>query len=77
LWDVNNLSTAAYFMKVFYRRLFNHPDHATALGEAIVEVKERKPGRLLFFRLNLRFALLGYGVLPAQKYRVSPHLRRL
>lgn len=42
LWDVNDASTA-YFMKAFYTRLFNRSDHAQALGEAMIELRERNP----------------------------------
>src|SRR5262249_1090806 len=42
LWDVNDSSTAD-FMKAFYSRLFNHPDRALALQEAMVEVRQRYP----------------------------------
>jgi len=42
LWDVNDSSTAD-FMKAFYTRLFNRPDRATALREAMVEVRQRYP----------------------------------
>jgi CHAT domain-containing protein len=42
LWDVNDSSTAD-FMKAFYTRLFNRPDRAAALREAMVEVRERYP----------------------------------
>jgi CHAT domain-containing protein/tetratricopeptide (TPR) repeat protein len=42
LWDVNDTATA-HFMKAFYTRLFNGADHALALSEAMVEVRERNP----------------------------------
>lgn len=42
LWDVNDSSTA-YFMKAFYTRLFSRSDHALALRQAMVELKERNP----------------------------------
>ncbi len=42
LWDVNDSSTA-YFMKAFYSRLFNRPDRALALREAMLELRERNP----------------------------------
>jgi CHAT domain-containing protein len=42
LWDVNDSSTAD-FMKAFYRRLFNRPDRALALREAMVELRQRYP----------------------------------
>jgi CHAT domain-containing protein len=42
LWDVNDSSTAD-FMKAFYSRLFNHPDRALALREAMVEIRQRYP----------------------------------
>jgi CHAT domain-containing protein/tetratricopeptide (TPR) repeat protein len=42
LWDVNDSSTA-YFMKAFYTRLFNRADHALALRQAMVELKDRNP----------------------------------
>lgn len=42
LWDVNDSSTAD-FMKAFYTRLFNRPDRATALREAMVEVRQKYP----------------------------------
>jgi len=42
LWDVNDSSTA-YFMKAFYGRLFGRLDHAEALRQAMVELKERNP----------------------------------
>jgi tetratricopeptide (TPR) repeat protein len=42
LWDVNDRSTAD-FMKAFYKRLFNRSDHAQALREAMVEVRQHYP----------------------------------
>jgi len=42
LWDVNDSSTAD-FMKAFYTRLFNRPDRALALREAMVEVRQKYP----------------------------------
>ena len=42
LWDVNDRSTAD-FMKAFYSRLFNRPDRAVALREAMVEIRQQYP----------------------------------
>jgi hypothetical protein len=42
LWDVNDKSTAE-FMKAFYRRLGNRSDHALAVREAMIEIRERYP----------------------------------
>jgi len=42
LWDVNDRSTAE-FMSLFYRRLGQSKNNATALGEAAKELRERYP----------------------------------
>ena len=42
LWDVSDRSTAD-FMKAFYSRLFNRPDRALALREAMVEIRQQYP----------------------------------